>query len=186
MTKLNHWFGSKLPLFDRPQRLPSHSLNQVYQGDRSLFSTPAALSTHKQSALVNFAAATSPLLKARAFQLAATFAMVIVGSMAAEASPRFMVVSHYGELPPHQEWNALQDGSTFRPFEDFIAAHRSLPIGTRLVLTNTENPHRSIVVTVLDRGPFINGRDLDISTAAAQALGIYEEGVTEVEVTPLE
>ncbi|NJO85985.1 MAG: hypothetical protein HC818_04790 [Synechococcaceae cyanobacterium RM1_1_27] len=97
-----------------------------------------------------------------------------------------MVVSHYGELPPHQEWNVLQDGSTFRPFEDFIAAHRSLPIGTRLVLTNTDNPHRSIVVTVLDRGPFINGRDLDISTAAAQALGIYEEGVTEVEVMPLE
>lgn len=96
-----------------------------------------------------------------------------------------MIVSHYGELPAHQRWNRLQDGSDFRPFEDFVAAHRSLPIGTRLLLTHAENPRRSIVVTVLDRGPFVQGRDLDISTAAAQALGIYEEGVTEVEVMPL-
>jgi rare lipoprotein A len=42
------------------------------------------------------------------------------------------------------------------------------------------------VVKVLDRGPFIRGRDLDISTAAARALGIYEQGVEQVEVRVLE
>ncbi len=118
--------------------------------------------------------------------LGSVAALALIAGIPAAATPRFMTVSHYGELPAHQQWNPLQDGSDFRPFEDFVAAHRSLPIGTRLLLTHAENPRRSIVVTVLDRGPFVQGRDLDISTAAAQALGIYEEGVTEVEVTPLD
>lgn len=122
----------------------------------------------------------------RAKALALTATLWGLAAQPAVAIPRLMVVSHYGELPAHQSWNVLQDGTTFRPFEDFVAAHRSLPIGTRLVLTHPENPRRSIVVTVLDRGPFISGRDLDISTAAAQALGIYDEGVSQVQVTPLE
>ncbi|MFS8859747.1 septal ring lytic transglycosylase RlpA family protein [Synechococcus sp. B60.1] len=93
-----------------------------------------------------------------------------------------MVVSHYGQLPPGQSWNRLKDGSVFRPEQDFVAAHRTLPIGTRLLLTNPEDPRRRVVVDVLDRGPFVRGRDLDISTAAARELGIYEQGVAKVEV----
>src|SRR5476651_1997640 len=53
-------------------------------------------------------------------------------------------------------------------------AHRSLPFGTKLRVTHGG---RSVVVTVNDRGPFIRGRVLDLSTAAARAVGIIGAGV---------
>ncbi|MFS8821332.1 hypothetical protein NW810_01565 [Synechococcus sp. W60.2] len=49
-------------------------------------------------------------------------------------------------------------------------------------LTNSEDPRPRVVVDVLARGPFVRGRDLDISTAAARQLGIYEQEVAKVEV----
>jgi rare lipoprotein A len=54
------------------------------------------------------------------------------------------------------------------------AAHRSLPFGTRLKVTHGG---RSVVVTINDRGPFVRGRVLDLSTAAARAIGITSSGV---------
>ena len=56
-------------------------------------------------------------------------------------------------------------------------AHRSLPFGTRLRVTHGG---RSVVVTVNDRGPFVHGRVLDLSTAAARAVGITGAGVGRV------
>jgi rare lipoprotein A len=53
-------------------------------------------------------------------------------------------------------------------------AHRSLPFGTKLRVTHGS---RSVVVTVNDRGPFVRGRVLDLSTAAARAVGITGAGV---------
>jgi len=57
------------------------------------------------------------------------------------------------------------------------AAHRSLPFGTKLRVTHGG---RSVVVTVNDRGPFIRGRVLDLSTAAARAVGLTSAGVGRV------
>jgi rare lipoprotein A len=56
-------------------------------------------------------------------------------------------------------------------------AHRSLPFGTKLKVTHGD---RSVVVTVNDRGPFVRGRVLDLSTAAARAVGITGAGVGRV------
>jgi rare lipoprotein A len=56
-------------------------------------------------------------------------------------------------------------------------AHRSLPFGTKLRVTHGE---RSVVVTVNDRGPFIRGRVLDLSTGAARAVGLTSAGVGRV------
>jgi rare lipoprotein A len=56
-------------------------------------------------------------------------------------------------------------------------AHRSLPFGTRLRVTHGG---RSVIVTVNDRGPFVHGRVLDLSTAAARAVGITGSGVGRV------
>jgi rare lipoprotein A len=56
-------------------------------------------------------------------------------------------------------------------------AHRSLPFGTKLRVTHGD---RSVVVTVNDRGPFVRGRVLDLSTAAARAVGLTDEGVGRV------
>jgi rare lipoprotein A len=56
-------------------------------------------------------------------------------------------------------------------------AHRSLPFGTKLRITHGD---RSVIVTVNDRGPYVRGRVLDLSTAAARAVGLTGEGVGRV------
>ena len=58
-------------------------------------------------------------------------------------------------------------------------AHRSLPFGTRLRVTHGG---RSVIVTVNDRGPFIRGRVLDLSTGAARAIGLGGIGQVTAEV----
>jgi rare lipoprotein A len=57
------------------------------------------------------------------------------------------------------------------------AAHRSLPFGTKLRVTHGG---RSVVVTINDRGPFIRGRVLDLSTGAARVIGLTGAGVGRV------
>ena len=56
-------------------------------------------------------------------------------------------------------------------------AHRSLPFGTKLRITHGG---RSVVVTVNDRGPYVHGRVLDLSTAAARAVGLIGAGVGQI------
>jgi rare lipoprotein A len=57
------------------------------------------------------------------------------------------------------------------------AAHRTLPFGTKLKVTHGD---RSVVVTINDRGPFVRGRVLDLSTGAARAIGLTSAGVGRV------
>ena len=59
------------------------------------------------------------------------------------------------------------------------AAHRTLPFGTRLSVTDPKT-HRSVTVTVNDRGPFVDDRVLDLSYAAAEALHMTDRGVIAV------
>src|SRR5262249_1091219 len=54
--------------------------------------------------------------------------------------------------------------------EALIAAHRTLPFGTKVKVTNKSNG-RSVVVTINDRGPFVRGRVIDVTPAAARVLG---------------
>lgn len=61
----------------------------------------------------------------------------------------------------------------------FTAAHRSLPFGTRLRVTDPQS-HRSVVVVVNDRGPFTKGRILDLSLAAAKTLRMTGRGLMKV------
>ena len=61
------------------------------------------------------------------------------------------------------------------------AAHRSLAFGTRVRVTNINNG-RSVVVRINDRGPFIRGRVIDLSTAAASNIGMINHGVVPVRV----
>jgi rare lipoprotein A len=63
------------------------------------------------------------------------------------------------------------------------AAHRSLPFGTKVKVTNTRNG-RSVVVTINDRGPFVRGRVIDVTPAAARELGF--SGLTRVTVAQAE
>ena len=63
-------------------------------------------------------------------------------------------------------------------------AHKSLPFGTLLKVTNEDNGN-SVVVRVNDRGPFVQGRDLDLSYAAAKKIGLVSEGVKKLKVEVL-
>lgn len=71
-------------------------------------------------------------------------------------------------------------GEKFNP-GGLTAAHRSLPFGTRLKLTNVQNG-RSVVVRVNDRGPFVRGRVLDVSKGAAVALGFVGQGTARLRI----
>ena len=59
------------------------------------------------------------------------------------------------------------------------AAHRSLPFGTRVRVTNLANGH-TVVVRINDRGPFVRGRSIDLSAGAARAIGMTGAGVARV------
>lgn len=65
-----------------------------------------------------------------------------------------------------------------------IAAHPTLPFGTRVRVHNLDNG-RSVTVIIVDRGPFARGRVIDVSTAAADALGMREAGVARVRLEPM-
>ncbi|WP_281347184.1 septal ring lytic transglycosylase RlpA family protein [Thermosulfurimonas marina] len=66
----------------------------------------------------------------------------------------------------------------------FTAAHKTLPLGTYVLVTNLKNGRR-VVVRINDRGPFVPGRIIDLSYAAARALNMVEDGVVPVRITVL-
>lgn len=67
---------------------------------------------------------------------------------------------------------------------DLTAAHRTLPFGTQVMVTNLEND-RSVVVRINDRGPFVRGRVIDLSYAAARVLGLIGPGTARVRLETL-
>jgi len=74
-------------------------------------------------------------------------------------------------------------GETYNP-NGMTAAHRTLPFGTQVRVTDLGS-HRSVVVRINDRGPFIKDRIIDVSRGAAQQLGMIGRGVANVEVQVL-
>ena len=63
------------------------------------------------------------------------------------------------------------------------AAHRTLPFGTRLKVTNLVNG-KTAIVRVNDRGPYSHGRLIDLSQSAAEVLGFIDRGTTRVRIEP--
>ncbi|HEY0233820.1 MAG TPA: septal ring lytic transglycosylase RlpA family protein [Afipia sp.] len=82
------------------------------------------------------------------------------------------VASYYG----NESGSKTASGQRFNQ-NALTAAHKTLPFGTRLKVTHAG---RSVVVTVNDRGPYVKGRVLDLSTAAARAIGLTGRGVGQV------
>jgi rare lipoprotein A len=90
------------------------------------------------------------------------------------------LASWYG-LPYHGRRTA--SGEVYN-MNSMTAAHRSLPFGTRLRVCN-KRTSKCTTVRINDRGPFIAGRELDLSRAAARAIGLDSEGVGRVTITPI-
>jgi rare lipoprotein A len=87
------------------------------------------------------------------------------------------IASWYG---PGFHGNATASGTIYDQ-QDLTAAHQTLPLGTRVMVTNLDNG-KSLEVTVNDRGPFAKGRILDLSYASAQALGAIGPGTIPVRI----
>jgi len=90
-------------------------------------------------------------------------------------------ISHYGAAFAGKK---TASGERFDP-EAFTMAHRSLPFGTLVLITNVENK-RTVEVRVNDRGPYAAGRIADVSSAAARKLGMVDDGVVEAILQVLE
>jgi rare lipoprotein A len=74
-----------------------------------------------------------------------------------------------------------------QPFDmhQLVAAHRTLPFGAHVRVVNLHNG-RSVVVRIVDRGPHVPGRVIDVSYAAAEALGMMDRGVARVRLEVLD
>lgn len=109
---------------------------------------------------------------------AGTPAYVPVGSCSARRAVwKDGVASWYGQ---QFQGEPTASGEAF-DMNALTAAHRDLPLGTEIKVTNLRN-HRSLVLRINDRGPFIPGRMLDVSRAAARRLGFVGRGLARVRV----
>ena len=91
-----------------------------------------------------------------------------------------MTASWYG---PHFHGKVTANGEVYNQMA-LTAAHKSLPFGTLLQVTNLKNG-KSIIVRINDRGPYVDGRDLDLSKGTAKSLGILHKGVIRLKVEEL-
>jgi rare lipoprotein A (peptidoglycan hydrolase) len=91
------------------------------------------------------------------------------------------VTSWYG---PDFDGQPTATGETYDMNAD-TAAHPTLPLGSIVRVTNTRN-HRSQIVRINDRGPYVEGRELDVSYAVAQKLGFDQSGTAKVRLELLQ
>jgi rare lipoprotein A len=84
----------------------------------------------------------------------------------------------------YQSGAITANGEAFRPM-GFTAAHRSYKFGTWLKVVNTDNG-KSVTVRVNDRGPYVDGRAIDLSLGAALALEMTQDGLAKVQVSVID
>ncbi len=118
-------------------------------------------------------------MRALSFALLAALAIVSTAALAtrAEAYTQSGIASYYSSP------QMTASGERFNPGA-MTAAHKSLPMGTRVQVTHVKSG-RSVIVRINDRGPFVKGRIIDLSRAAAGQLGISGAGLGQVRVTVL-
>jgi len=102
-------------------------------------------------------------------------AVLALGALACLGAPaQAEVASYYGK------GRRTASGERFNP-SAMTAAHRTLRFGTRVRVTNSRNG-RSVVVRINDRGPFVKGRSIDLSSGAARAIGMGSSGHIRMQV----
>lgn len=119
----------------------------------------------------------------------AAFTAIIFAAISATAIPFVISATPADAAKADQcgraSWYALYSrtasGEMMNPSK-MTAAHKSLPFGTKLKVTNKKNG-KSVVVRINDRGPFIKGRIVDLSKAAARQIGMIKSGHVPVCIT---
>ncbi len=115
-----------------------------------------------------------------AIALCAAILTVPLAATDAFAASQQGIASYYG-----QKFHGRKTASGERyDHNAMTAAHRTAPFGSQIRVTNLSNG-RSVVVRVNDRGPWVRGRVVDVSGAAARQLGMTGRGLTRVSVSPL-
>ena len=94
--------------------------------------------------------------------------------------PKVEQVGNASWYGPAQEGKETASGETFDQ-NKLTAAHPTLPLGSKAVVTNLETG-KSVTVTINDRGPYVKGRKIDLSRAAAQQIGMGKKGVAKVKI----
>jgi rare lipoprotein A len=94
--------------------------------------------------------------------------------------PKVEQVGNASWYGPELDGEETASGETFDQNE-LTAAHRTLPLGTKAVVTNVETG-KSVEVTINDRGPYEKGRKIDLSRAAAREIGMSKKGVAKVKI----
>ena len=118
----------------------------------------------------------------RSFLKTMMVAGVMVVSLAAlqdSAAADTQLASWYG---PGLEGNLTASGDVFEPYTEYTAASPYYPFGTELLVTYGD---ASVVVEVTDRGPYVAGRELDLSAAAAEEIGLTYTGIDYIDVQVL-
>jgi rare lipoprotein A len=87
------------------------------------------------------------------------------------------LASYYAD---YYEGRTTANGEIFRQSKK-TAAHKTIPFGTKVVVTNLKN-NKSVVVRINDRGPFVNGRIIDLTKNAAKRIGMLNDGVANVKI----
>jgi rare lipoprotein A len=104
----------------------------------------------------------------------AALAFAAALSMAVFIAPQGHAAQGCGSASWYALTSRTASGEMMNPAK-LTAAHKTLPFGTKLKVTNPKNG-KSVIVRINDRGPFIKGRSLDLSKAAAQKIGIISRG----------
>jgi rare lipoprotein A (peptidoglycan hydrolase) len=95
-------------------------------------------------------------------------------------APKVEQVGNASWYGPAHDGKETASGETFDQNE-LTAAHPTLPMGTKAVVTNLGNG-KSVTVTINDRGPYVKGRKIDLSRAAARKIGMSKKGVAKVKI----
>jgi len=140
---------------------------------------PKAISTRKTSRLIK----SSSLLL-----ILVAMAFLISGSTAcANKKPEKLTVKKGRVEKGQASWYGKKfhgkktaSGERFNMY-GYTAAHKTLPFGTKVRVTNLDNG-KKVVVRINDRGPFVKGRVIDLSYAAAKKIGMLKKGVVPVKV----
>ena len=116
------------------------------------------------------------------FLIVLSFFLLVSLEQVSTAKDLVVLASWYGS--PVLEGALMANGEPFKAKDKTIAAHPTLPFGTKLRVKNLDNG-RELTVVVKDRGPFKKGRGLDLSKAAAKKLDYVDKGITKLIVAVL-
>ena len=106
------------------------------------------------------------------------FCILIIASSCKTTLTQTGKASYYSD---NLSGSKTANGEKYKPSE-LTAAHKKLPFGTNVKVTNLQNG-KTVSVRINDRGPFVSGRIIDLSKAAAKEIGMIQSGVVKVKIS---